>query len=136
MRGIFFLLITASHFVTAQDSVKTTKRVRITPLPVVYYSPETRLGFGGLLAANFETVKSNDSLTLTSYAQTYFLYTINKQYDFGAMTRIYSPQNKFIFQGKANYTFFPEYYFGIETEEPDASKDTIEYNRIFADLRF
>jgi hypothetical protein len=133
---LLFLMLTLSHLATAQDSLKTPKRVRLTPLPVVYYSPETRLGFGGLLAANFETSKVPDTITLTSYSQLYFLYTVNKQYDFGGITRIYAPQNKFIFQGKANYTYFPEYYFGVETEDPDASKDTIEYNRIFADFRF
>jgi hypothetical protein len=119
-----------------QDSVKNPKRLRITPLPVIYYSPETRWGFGALVAANFETVKVPDTITKSSYAQTYFLYTVNKQYEFGTSTRIYAPQNKFIFHGKFNYTFFPEYYYGIETEDPEASKDTIEYNRIAVDLRF
>lgn len=51
-------------------------------------------------------------------------------------TRIYSPQNNFIFFGKLNYTFFPEYYYGIETEDPESKKDTIEYNQIAVDLRF
>ncbi len=120
----------------AQDSVKSHKRFRVTALPVIYYSPETRLGFGALVAANFETVKKPDSITLSSYAQTYFLYTINKQYDWGTSTRIYSPKNKFIFSGKFNYTYFPEYYFGIATEKPLEKKDTISYNRLAADLRF
>ena len=114
------------------DSTKSYKRLRITPLPVIYYSPETRLGFGALVAANFETVKTPDSITKSSYAQTYFLYTVNKQYDWGTSTRIYSPKNKFIFLGKFNYTYFPEYYYGIETEDPESKKDTIEYNRVAA----
>src|SRR5689334_6225496 len=136
MRGIFLLLIVLSSSVAAQDTLQAPKRFRVTPLPVIYYSPETRLGFGALVAANFETVKIPDSLTSSSYAQTYFLYTINKQYDWGTTVRLYAPQNKFIFQGKFNYTFFPEYYFGIETEHPDSKKDTIEYNRLAGDFRF
>src|SRR5258708_7564776 len=98
------------------------KRVRLTPLPVIYYSPETRLGFGGLLATNFETVKKYDSTTKTSYAQNYFLYTVNHQYDWGNQLRLYTPQNRFIFQGKFNLTYFPEYYFGTETENPLSHK--------------
>jgi len=121
---------------TQQDSTKAPKRFRVTPLPVIYYSPETRLGFGALVAASFETVKVPDSVTLSSYAQTYFLYTINKQYDWGTMVRVYAPKNKFIFNGRTNYTFFPEYYYGIATEDPESKKDTIEYNRIGVDLRF
>ena len=46
-------------------------------------------------------------------------------------TRIYASKNKFIFHGKFNYTYFPEYYYGIETEDPESKKDTIEYNRDF-----
>lgn len=118
------------------DSTRSTKRLRITPLPVIYYSPETRLGFGALVAANFETIKTPDSITKSSYAQTYFIYTINRQYDWGTSARVYAPGNKFIFHSKFNYTFFPEYYYGIETEDPESKKDTIEYNRISIDLRF
>jgi len=118
------------------DSTQSARRLRITPLPVIYYSPETRLGFGALVAANFETIKTPDSITRSSYAQTYFLYTVNKQYDWGTSTRIYSPKNRFIFFGKLNYTFFPEYYYGIETEDPESKKDTIEYNQSAVDLRF
>lgn len=112
------------------------KRLRLTPLPVIYYSPETKLGFGALVAANFETVKVPDSITLSSFAQTYFLYTVNKQYDWGTKVRVYSPQNKFIFNGRFNYTYFPEYYFGISTEYPESKKDTIEYFNVLGDVRF
>lgn len=130
------LLLTIFSFAQEKEEEKKHKRVRITPLPVIYYSPETRLGFGALLAANFETIKVRDSVTRTSFLQTYFLYTINKQYEWGTLTRIYSPKNNFIFNGKFNYTFFPEYYFGVETESPEAHRDTIEYNRIGVDMKF
>ena len=40
--GVFVMLhCTAS---AQQDSTTHAKRLRITPLPVIYYSPETRLG--------------------------------------------------------------------------------------------
>src|SRR5688500_8004572 len=38
---------------SAQDTIEKSKKWRFSPLPVVYYSPETRLGFGILLGANF-----------------------------------------------------------------------------------
>lgn len=131
--ALFFLCTEAS---AQQDSIKSPKRIRVTPIPVIYYSPETKLGFGALLAASFETVNVADSLTTTSYAQTYALYTQQKQYDFGFKTRVYMPQNKSILQVKFNYTYFPEYYFGIENEDPLSRKDTIEYNMIAGDFRF
>jgi hypothetical protein len=124
------VLLLCGSFAVAQQQ----KKIRITPLPVLYYSPETKLGFGALLAANFSM--ATDSLTTTSYAQSYFLYTLNKQYDWGNMVRLYSPQNKFIFQGRFSYTYFPEFYYGIETENPKPKEVTIEYTRINADFRF
>lgn len=117
------------------DSLKQ-KNLRVTPLPVVYYSPETRLGFGALIATNFETDKIRGGETRSSYTQTYFLYTINKQYDIGTMGRIYFPENKSIFYGKVNYMYFPEYYYGVATEQPTVKKDTIQYQRQGADFRF
>lgn len=136
--NLFLLCSLALHFFVVQgqnDSTAKPKRFRVSPLPVIYYSPETRLGFGALVAANFETTKHPDTLTKSSYAQTYFLYTVNHQYDWGTSTRIYMPENKFVFYGKFNYTFFPEYYYGIATEDPLSKKDTIQYNRIGADVR-
>jgi Outer membrane protein/protective antigen OMA87 len=123
----------ATHF---SDTTKAKRNLRITPLPVIYYSPETRLGFGALVATNFETDKIRGGVTRTSYSQTYALYTINRQYDFGNMVRVYSPLNKFIFFGKVNFTYFPEFYYGIETEQPQLKKDTIRYNRLGGDFRF
>ncbi len=123
------ITLVAQHNTTAQQ-----KKIRITPLPVIYYSPETRFGFGALVAASFNS--ANDSLTTASYAQTYILYTANKQYDWGNKLRYYSPQNKFIFDGKFTFTYFPEFYYGIATETPLLKKDTIAYNKLTTELRF
>lgn len=87
------LIPRSSH---SQKSGSTYKRFRVSPLPVIYYSPETRLGFGGLVAVSFDTQKIPDALTRTSYSQTYFLYTLNNQHDLGHMTRIYFPENKWV----------------------------------------
>jgi hypothetical protein len=118
------------------DSAKHHRNARLTPLPVVYYSPETRWGFGALVAANFETDKIRGGITRSSYSQTYALYTANHQYDIGNTSRIYFPQNRFIVFNKLNFSHFPEYYFGLSTEEPLLHKDTISYHRIAEDFRF
>lgn len=131
------ICVSSIYYGHAQNvNLKQTKPIRFTPLPVIYYSPETRLGFGALVAANFETTRIPDSVTLGSYAQTYFLYTLNKQYDWGTQFRIYGPLNNYIFSAKINYTYFPEYYWGISTEDPESKKDTIAYNRIGIDVRY
>jgi len=128
---IAFLLLIGLQAL-AQNNEKL-KRWRFSPLPVVYYSPETRLGFGVLMAANMNL--ANDSLTTGSYLQTSFIYTLNKQFEWNNIGRIYAPQNKRIFQYRLYYAFFPEYFYGYETEDPEVYKELIEYNRLWIELR-
>ena len=117
----------------AQEKTEKSKRWRFSPLPVVYYSPETRLGFGVLLAANINLGK--DEFTTTSYFQTSFIYTLNKQYEWNNVGRIYSPENRRIFQYRIHHAFFPEYFYGYQTTQPEGFKELIEYNRLWIELR-
>jgi hypothetical protein len=102
---------------------------------VITSSPETRLGFGAAVAANFETDKIRDGITRTSYSMTYGIYTINKQYTAGNNSRIYFPRNKYILSSNVQFSYFPEYYYGIATESPLQHRDTISYDRTTADIR-
>lgn len=113
-------------------SQRKEKKWRITPLPVVYYSPETRLGFGALVSAS---VNLGDSSTMTSYLQSSFIYTLNKQYEFNNIGRIYTRGNRHIIQYRLYYTYFPEYYYGYQTQDPEAYEDLIDYDRIWIELR-
>jgi len=118
------------NFALAQESKRNW---RISPLPVIYYSPETRLGFGGLFAANFKT--SLDSGTAGSYLQSSYIYTINKQYEWANTGRIYTKGNKKIFQYRIYFNHFPEYFFGYQTENPRQFKELIQYDRIWLEAK-
>ncbi len=109
------------------------KKLRITPLPVIFYSPETKLGYGALVAVNFKT--SPDTITKLSFVRTNFIYTVNRQYSWVTNLRTYSPSNKFIMQGTLLLSYFPEFYYGIETEQPKPNEVLISYNRIMTDIR-
>lgn len=126
---ILSLIVLMSTECYAQQKIK---KWRITPLPVVYYSPETRLGFGALVSAN---VNLGDSSTITSYLQSSFIYTLNKQYEWNNIGRIYTAGNKHILQYRVYYTYFPEYYYGYQTQQPDIYEDLIDYDRIWIELR-
>lgn len=134
--GIISILV---NHVNAQhaDSAQTakSKRLRVSPLPIVYYSPETKLGIGALLAFNFNTNRKKDTITKGSFSQNFLIYTVNKQYNIGNQSRIYFPKNRYIFNSKMNYKYFPEFYFGSETEDPKFYKDSIEYHNIGVDIR-
>jgi hypothetical protein len=124
------LLIVCSFSAFAQQ-VKD-KKWRISPLPVIYYSPETKLGFGALVSAN---VNFGDSTTQTSYLQTSVIYTTNKQYELSNIGRIYTNRNDKIFQYRVYYAYFPEYFYGYQTQTPDEFKELIDYKRLWIELK-
>jgi hypothetical protein len=129
---LLLLLLLCIHLsVFAQPDRKN--RWRFSPLPVVYYSPETKFGFGVLLGAN--KTFGNDSLTTGSYFQSSFIYTLNKQYEWSNLGRIYSSGNKRIFDYKLYYAYFPEFYYGYQVENPENYKWPIEFNRIWVELK-
>jgi outer membrane protein assembly factor BamA len=125
------LLLIAVQSAFAQATRKSGWR--FSPLPVVYYSPETKFGFGVLLGAN--KTFGSDSLTTGSYFQSSFIYTLNKQYEWSNLGRIYSPGNKRIFDYKLYYAFFPEFYYGYQIETPEQYEWSIEFNRIWIELK-
>jgi hypothetical protein len=129
--GVFLLTFTAlSAF--GQDSLKQ-KKWRFSPLPVVYYSPETRLGFGALVGANMNL--GDPALTTTSYLQSSFIYTLNKQYEWSNTGRLYSPDNKRISQYRIYYAYFPESFFGYQTQTPEVFEESIQFNRLWLEFR-
>jgi hypothetical protein len=114
------------------SSQEKPKKWRVRPLPVIYYSPETRLGFGVLGTANVEL---GDSSTMTSYLQSSVIYTLNKQYEISNIGRVYTNQNKHILQYRLYYTYFPEYYYGYETTTPENFEELVDYRRLWIELR-
>jgi hypothetical protein len=132
-KSLYVTLFLCLHgIVVLPQEIKPEKKWRISPLPVVYYSPETRLGFGALISAN---ANLGDSTTSVSYLQSSLIYTINKQYEINNIGRIYTNRNRHIIQYRLYYTFFPEYYYGYETETPEIYEELIDYRRLWVELR-
>lgn len=124
---LLLLLCTSALAQQTEDS-----KWRVSPLPVIYYSPETRLGFGALVSAN---VRLGDSTTRTSYLQTSFIYTTNKQYEISNIGRVYTNRDQQIFQYRLYYTYFPEYFHGYQTQSPEDFKELINYKRLWIEMR-
>lgn len=130
------VIVPLSLLILVQSAYSQTshkKSWRLSPLPVVYYSPETKLGFGVLVGAN--KTLGNDSLTTGSYLQSSFIYTLNKQYEWSNLGRLYSRGNKRIFDYRLYYAFFPEFYYGYQVENPKQYKWPVEFNRIWIELK-
>ncbi|MGL4598183.1 MAG: hypothetical protein ACRCYO_11660, partial [Bacteroidia bacterium] len=106
---LFLLLFCIKN---AAANPKDSTRFKIGALPSVFYTPETRLGFGGLLYTNFKFDASDSSLR-KSNSQTYISYTLNKQFAIENDFQFWLAQNKIYATGNIDYSRFPELFFGI-----------------------
>lgn len=94
------------------DSVKS---IRYRFLPTVYYLPETKIAFGGVLYA---VISSNDTTRKKGNLQHYLTVTQNKQILFENSWQYFSKNNRYLFQGKADASHFPELFFGLGMPKP------------------
>lgn len=105
---IVLVLVSSKAFSVPDDSVK----FKIGALPSVFYSPETRIGAGGLLFTYFKIGKK-DTLTKKSNTQSYLSYTQNDQFSFENDYQVWTPKNNFYFSGSTDYSRFPQLFYGI-----------------------
>jgi outer membrane protein assembly factor BamA len=131
-RRFIFFLVCVILCLESLAQERVPRKWRVSPLPVVFYSPETRLGFGALVSANRTF---GDSTTTGSYFQSSFIYTLNKQYQISNLGRIYTNGNRHIIQYKLYYAYFPEFYFGYQTLSPEDYKELIDYRRLTVEFR-
>lgn len=114
----------------AQDSIvlNNEKTIITKVLPLVFYTPETRWGFGG---ASVFTGKL-DSLSKASQMQLGFAYTQNKQWLFYLPFQLWLQQNKYYVSGEFGYYLYSYFYYGIGNKY-DASVEElykVNYPRI------
>lgn len=96
----------------AQDSTKTEKKKRgLIVLPVIFFSPETSLGFGVADIVYFRTGKDED--TKPSSMQNVFVYTLESQILFQNPFNIFLNKDKNWLKGEMSYFQFPYEYYGI-----------------------
>ena len=118
---------TNSLFADNNDSIP--KKAKTGIMPIAFYTPETRLGFGGIMYSYFKT-SNNDTITKKSNTQTYFDFTLNKQVLFQTDYSIFSKKNKFYFKGQFDYLHFPEYYYGIGNNTKSDQRCLIDFNLV------
>ena len=106
---------------------KDSTKLKIGILPSVFYSPETRLGFGGFIYAYFNTNK-NIVGNKKSNAQSYLSYTFNKQFSFENDYQIWLKSNKYYLTGASDYSRFPEFFYGISNDTKESDKIMISFD--------
>jgi len=84
-------------------------------LPVIYYTPETRLAFGAGGIYTFRP-KGSSAADLPSYFQALAVYTQNKQFTLSLEPRLYLNGRSFLLTGLFELTKFPNKFWGIGSD--------------------
>ncbi|WP_035727771.1 BamA/TamA family outer membrane protein [Eisenibacter elegans] len=113
----------------AEAPTDREKNLHFIPLPVLYYAPETSLGFGALASFNFKIGDDWDN-TRTSNVRSYLLYTLNQQLDINAMYTLFSAGERYLTRGQVSYSRFPEFFYGVGNDLSDENEELVDYRRI------
>ncbi|WP_053404121.1 BamA/TamA family outer membrane protein [Persicobacter sp. CCB-QB2] len=110
--ALFLCLCSTISFAEKKKEQKKEKNHSILPLPVIYYSPETKLAFGGLVFNLFH-MEPEDTLTQTSYVRSAFIYTLNNQYLFEVDNALFFRDDRMRMKNYFILRSYPDFFYGI-----------------------
>ncbi|MEM6522757.1 MAG: BamA/TamA family outer membrane protein [Bacteroidota bacterium] len=120
MSRVFMIFLMISFFrLPAQDSTEE-KKVSILPLPVVFSTPETGLGFGALTSGVFNLGSPDD--TRSSNIQVLGAYTVNNQIIAQVNNNVFTSSERYNVFGEVSYFNFPILYYGIGNDTQEESE--------------
>ncbi|MFK7811346.1 MAG: BamA/TamA family outer membrane protein [Maribacter sp.] len=139
--GILLLFCFGALLVQGQKNPKkvidSTKNFRLTALPVVFYLPETGLGYGALGIGTFR-FKGEQKESRPSTVQLAITLTSKRQILLFAPFELYSDEEKWRFIGELGYYKYFYNFFGkgINTSEEDLETYEVNFPRVrFSVLR-
>tara|TARA_R110002050_G_scaffold204327_3_gene339782 strand:- start:27885 stop:29042 length:1158 start_codon:yes stop_codon:yes gene_type:complete len=105
---------------------RTEQKVKLQILPMLYYTPETRLAFGASAMVSF-TFNSSDSLLKFSTITPSFVYTLNKQMlaQVGFDLQL---NRKWMLNGKLGYFIYPYFFAGIGNTHDGSYREWYDAN--------
>lgn len=117
---------------TAQDTIKNFK---LTAMPVLFYLPETGLGYGGLGIGTFR-FKEEPMESYPSSVQLAVSYTSKNQLLVWAPYELYWDNERWRFFGELGfYKYFYNFYgVGIDTQEEDLETYEVDFPRLRASI--
>lgn len=111
-----YQIVNAYDLLSNNDTIrkvnKKMKKSSFVALPVAFYSPETKLAFGGI-AINMFQLDPLDSLTRTSNIRTAAIYTTRGQFILSADHNIFLKEEKYQLRGNIAFLKFPDNFYGI-----------------------
>ncbi|HXB11660.1 MAG TPA: BamA/TamA family outer membrane protein [Bacteroidia bacterium] len=128
----FFLVSSHASIASPADTSKTAKKdkLRIRPVPVISYAPETRFLFGVGALGTFQLCK--DTSTHYSLVAVFVAYTQNNQDYIYIPYQFYTKNNTYYIEGEADYYNYSYYYWGIGTNRVPKELYNVRFPRILA----
>jgi hypothetical protein len=121
------------RIVAVQDTIHYEKKIGLVkkgdlvPLPLIFYTPETSLAFGGVLFNLFRTVPG-DTTSRYSNVRTAVILTLRSQLLIDVDHDIFARDEKYRITGKFLFAKFPDYFYGIGNETLQDSEEQFNAN--------
>ncbi len=123
---IILVLFMSPGAYSQQHDTAEISRVHFSGLPVVYYTPETKLAFGGLGIITFANPHYRQRYP--SQVQLGVAYTTNQQLLFYVPFRIYLAKDLFTAYGELGYYKYSYFFYGIGNTQPVDYKELYKVN--------
>ncbi|MCY7358883.1 MAG: outer membrane protein assembly factor [Rudanella sp.] len=120
--------------VDADTTTTTLKPFSLFPLPLIYYTPETRFAFGVAAAATFRFRRDTAHTVRPSQVTVGAAYTQNKQLLFYVPFQIFYNQNRYFANGEVGYYNYNYFLFGLRDRETPQETYGVNYPRIRLNL--
>jgi len=98
-------------------------KARLIGVPFIYYSPETKLAFGGGGVLNFRAGRRKEE-SRTSSVWTYASYNLARQFNVLVRPEIYLRSNNVYLQANIRWERSPQFFYGIGDNTPAAAKES------------
>lgn len=105
------------------EDAQLTFKPRLIAIPFIYYSPETKLAFGGGGILNFRSGRKKE-LTRTSSVWAFGTYNLARQFQIVIKPEIYLERNNFFLSGNLRYERTPQYFYGIGNDMPSTAEES------------
>ncbi len=127
-----FLSLFLSKGIKAQDTAKSPYKPEYNVLPVVYYLPETGLGFGAAGVVSFR-FRNQEPFGKPSQLQLAASYTLQNQILLYLPYRLFWNKDKYLTYGELGFYKYTYNYYGIGPEAP--AEDEESYDLIYPRIR-
>ena len=109
----------------AEPSAEATEQDEggsLIPLPVIFYQPETGLGFG-LTAINYYRATPGDTISPPSSMSFVGIYTTKNQLVLAVSSDMYVAEDRWRISSAVSYSRFPTKFWGIGNDTPDSAEE-------------